>query len=198
MKQLKKSGIVLAALMILLIPAASYAIVDFSAYGGYSFAGDIDDGNNKGDIDGWQYGFYGHLNTGIPMLFTVGLGGFYQIAPHKYDTGNSDWGEIDVTKNTYGLDAYVQLDLPFLPVYPYVRAGLAIKEKIEIDSDFGSQTYSENFKSSYYGVGASYSVFDAIVWDLQLFVEYLYYTSKQEKDIKITGNSINAGLKISL
>ena len=76
------------------------------------------------DVNGWQYGAYGHLNTGIPMVLTVGLGGFYLIAPMN---------DIDATKKSVGLDAYARIDLPVLPVNPYARYGIAIKETVEFD-----------------------------------------------------------------
>ncbi|MBN2038532.1 MAG: outer membrane beta-barrel protein [Spirochaetes bacterium] len=185
------SKIIVILMFFIFVPASSYAIVDFSIYGGYSFAGELEDDSETSDMNGWQYGFYGHVNSGIPMLFTVGLGVFYQISPLTVD---SSAGEVDATKTSYGLDGYAQVDLPFLPVFPYIRLGIAAKEEVEVEST----TFSENFKSYYYGIGVSYTLVDVVVWDLQLFAEYLRTASKQEEDIEVKGNAVNMGLKIAL
>jgi len=179
----KKFGKFFIVLIIMIfIPASSYAIVDASVYGGRTFGNKVESAGDKTDANGWQYGLYGHVTTGIPMLCTVGLGGFYLIAPLK--------GDVDAKKKTFGIDAYAQLDLAVLPVYPYVRYGIAINEKVEV----GSTSVSENFKSHYIGVGLSRDIFSAAVIKIRLFAEYLYTTSKQEKDVKIKGNAINVGV----
>jgi len=196
MNFLKQSGKMIAILTILLsIPAASYAIVDASVFGGYSFLGEYKDSGSSYDTKGYQYGAYAHLNTGIPALFTVGLGGFYTIAPMTVETS---YGDKDATKKTVGIDAYAQIDLPILPVFPYLRYGHAINEKLEVKNSGSTTTYNENFKSYYYGIGICKTLINAVKLDLQLFVEYLRTSSKQENDVKTTGNVINVGLKASL
>ncbi|MBN2401704.1 MAG: outer membrane beta-barrel protein [Spirochaetes bacterium] len=172
--------------ILLFIPASSYAIVDASVYGGRTFAGKVESGGSSSDVDGWQYGAYAHVNTGIPMVFTVGLGGFYLIAPLK--------GDVDAEKKTVGIDAYAQIDLPVLPVNPYARYGIAFKEDVEVEST----SISENFKSHYFGFGISRIIFSAVKLKLSLFVEYLYTTSKQEKDVKIKGNAVNIGVTAAI
>lgn len=196
MKFFKKSSKALVILTILLsIPAVSYAIVDASVFGGYSFAGKYEASGSSSDTKGYQYGAYAHLNTGIPALFTVGLGGFYLIAPMTLETTS---GDIDATKKTVGIDVYAQIDLPVLPIFPYVRYGHAINEKLEVKNSGGTTTYSKNFNSNYYGIGICKTLINAVKLDLQLFVEYLRTSSKQEKDVKTTGNVINVGIKASL
>lgn len=193
---LKKLSIVIFIISVLiLIPDYSYAIADLSAFGGYSFGGKLKSAGTSDNLDGWQYGLYGHLNTGIPMLFTVGLGGFYQIAPLSLKTSS---GTVDATKTAVGIDAYGQLDLPIIPVKPYLRYGLAVNEKYEVKYSGGSTNYSKNFNSNYYGIGLCYPIFSLVKFDLQLFAEYLYTTSKQENGVKINGNTINIGIKASI
>lgn len=203
-KTMSKIGLMLIA--VLLIPAVSFAIIDASVYGGYSFNGKLETATSTTDADvkGKQYGVRAHINTGIPMVFTVGGGLFYQLAPLKYDVESTS---DDLTKKTYGFDAYAQLDLPFLPVYPYVRGGIAIQDKLEIGYQVNvgaggvekeTKTYDEYFKSSYYGVGLAYSIYDLVVLDLQIFCEYLFTTSKQEDDVKLKGHAVNLGLQVVL
>jgi hypothetical protein len=185
----------LVLLLLLIIPAASYAIADVSVYGGYSFAGEMKGDVGNADVYGWQVGFYGHMNAGIPMIFTLGIGVFYQITPL---TLTYDSTEADATMSAAGVDSYFQVDLPFLPVLPYARAGLAIREDLEIKYTGNTISKDEYFKSYYYGFGLSYTLLDVVVWDLQLFAEYLRTTSKQEDDIELRGHAVNLGLKLSL
>jgi hypothetical protein len=188
---LKISRLFLILIAIILIPASSYAIVDFSAFGGYSFGNKIESSDDDQNVKGWQYGLYGHVNTGIPMVATVGIGGFYLIAPLKGD-------DADATKKSVGVDAYAQLDLPFLPVFPYARYGIAINEKIEVKYTGGKTDLSENFKSHYFGFGLSRNLISAAVIKLQVFAEYLFTTSKQENGVNMKGNAINFGIKAIL
>jgi hypothetical protein len=176
--------IVILLTVLVLIPASSYALVDAAVFGGYSFNNKIDGAGTDESVKGWQYGLYGHFNTGIPMLVTVGIGGFYLIAPLK--------GDINATKKAAGIDVYGQIDLPFLPVFPYARYGIAINEKIEIEN---GPTLSKNFKSHYFGLGVSRTLFTATLLKLQIFAEFLFTTSKQENSVNVKGNAINVGIK---
>ncbi|MFH0974436.1 MAG: hypothetical protein V1874_01490 [Spirochaetota bacterium] len=187
-KKFWKSFAILAIL--LFIPASGYAIIDASVFGGRSFGGEIESSGSKTDIDGWQYGCYGHVNTGIPFILTAGAGGFYLIAPLK--------GDVDAKKKTAGLDVYAQIDLPILPVFPYARYGIALNEKVEVKTSGGSSNISENFKSHYFGFGLSRTLFSLVKLKVMIFAEYLYTTSKQENDVKIKGNAVNVGVTASL
>ncbi len=182
-------------LAIVLIPATGFALVDASLYGGYAFGGEIDSDSYSADVDGMHYGARAHVNLGIPMVLTGGLGLFYKNAPMEYD-GDGQTG--DITQETYGIDAYVQLDLAILPIYPFVRYGLAIKDEVEME--IGSQTETKDalFKSSYYGIGLAYPLLDAVVMDLQLLAEYLYTTSKQDDGVELKGNAVNLGIRLSI
>jgi hypothetical protein len=171
-----------------IFPVSAFAIADFGAFGGYSFSNKIEETGGDTNVKGWQYGLYGHVNTGIPMVATLGIGGFYLIAPLKGD-------DVDATKKSVGVDAYAQLDLPFLPVFPYARYGIAINEKFEVKAGGATTNLSENFKSHYFGFGLSRNLLNAGLLKFQIFAEYLFTTSKQEKDVTIKGNAINVGIK---
>jgi hypothetical protein len=139
-------------------------------------------------MKGWEYGAFGHLNTGIPMLFTVGLGGFYQVTKSTYEPGAV---EYDVTRTMYGIDAICILELPLLPVNPFLRGGLAINEELEIgDAD----PIEEKFKSYYVALGVGYSIFPMT----KVFAEYVFNYSKQEDSSKINSNAIHVGLMINI
>lgn len=190
-----KSVLLLFILALVMVPAASYALIDASVYGGYAFASMESEAATK-DITGWEYGCRGHINTGIPMLLTIGVGGFYQVMPLETEIAGET---VDVTKTTYGIDVYAQLDLPILPVNPFVRYGIAIKDELEVElANSRSENLSDNWKSSYVGGGLAYPLFDLVVIDLKIFAEYLYTTTKQENDIKINGHVVNAGLQLSI
>jgi hypothetical protein len=195
MKLFKRLGFVCLIAVILAMPVASYAIVDASIYGGYSFSGEMSGSGVTDDTKGWLYGFNGHVNTGIPYIFTIGLGGFYQMSPLDVKTSA---GTVNSNRTTYGIDVYGQLDLPFIPVNPYVRYGLGINDKIKVDNSGGSNTYSKYFNSSYYGIGLGYSLFDAVLVDVKIFAEYRYTMSKLDSGIKLKGNEIDFGLQVSI
>jgi hypothetical protein len=187
MKSLKIVVVMLAVL--LMVPVSSYALVDFGAYGGYSYS-NLDTGAKQDNMQGWEYGAFGHLNTGLPMLFTIGLGGFYQVTNSTLEVGNED---VDITRTMYGLDAIFILELPLLPVNPFARAGIAINEELEV-GDNDPNPSEEKFKSYYVAVGIGYSVFPMT----KLFIEYVYNTSKQEDDRKIHSNAVHIGAMINI
>ncbi|MGQ9842181.1 MAG: outer membrane beta-barrel protein [Spirochaetota bacterium] len=180
------------AIAIALLPTASFAIVDVGGYGGYTFAGKIDNPTiDNADTNGWQYGFIGHLNGSvIPMILSMGLGGFYQKSPLSYTVAGKDF---DITKTMYGVDAMAMLELPIL-IHPYVRVGLSINEKVEIKTPLGTWSDEKKFNSYYFGLGAAFTVFPFV----QVFGEYLYNYSKLEDDGKLQSNSINVGARLNI
>ncbi|MCX8123032.1 MAG: porin family protein [Spirochaetes bacterium] len=184
--------LVCLAIALLLLPTASYAIVDFGMYGGYTFAGKIDNPTiSNADTNGWQYGFIGHLNGSvIPMVLSMGIGGFYQKSPLQYTVAGKDF---DLTKTMYGIDAIVMLELPIL-IHPYARAGIAINEKVELKTPLGTLSDEKKFNSYYFGLGAAFTVFPFV----QIFGEYLYNYSKLEDDGTLKSNSINVGARLNI
>lgn len=187
MKSLKLAALVLAALV--LVPASSYAIVDVGVYGGYSLASLETEAATK-DMNGWEYGFFGHITMGIPLLFSVGFGGFYQRADATIDFNGTD---IDATRVSYGLDVMGTIELPVIPVNPFARAGIAINESYELDIP-GAEKNEKKFGSYYFAIGVGYSFIPMT----RLFVEYVYNYSKQENDTKILSNAIHVGAMLSI
>lgn len=188
MKSIAKIFVVLVILVF--APASSFALVDFGIYGGYAL-GTYEAGPASEDMNGSQYGFVGHFNGGVPLLITVGVGLFWQKASH---TINFDFGDVDVDKESYGFDAYAQLDLPIL-IHPYIRGGIAIKE--ELDAKGAAIKVDDKFNSLHYGIGVALTVFPMI----QLFAEYMRYESTVEDGVfeaDLSGNAFHVGAKISI
>jgi opacity protein-like surface antigen len=187
MKSLKLAALVLAVLV--LLPVSSYAIVDAGVYGGYSLAA-LDTEAYTKDMNGWEYGFFGHITMGIPLLFSVGLGGFYQRADATVDFNGTD---VDATRISYGIDVMGTIDLPVIPVNPFVRAGIAINESYELDA-VGAEQQDKKFGSYYFAIGVGYSFIPMT----KLFAEYVYNYSKQENDTTIQSNGFHIGAMLSI
>lgn len=187
MKSLKLFAI--TCFVFLAIPASSFAFFDAALYGGYSF-GSLDAAQYNEDLKGWEYGGFAHINLGIPMLFSVGIGGFYHVSTATMDYSGTD---TDVSRSSYGLDVMGTIELPMLPVNPFIRAGVAINESLEIDMQ-NIPTKEKKFGSYYFAIGAGYSVVPMV----RLFAEYVYNYSKQEDDEKVLSNALHLGIMLSI
>lgn len=195
MKLIAKIVVLLA--VIAFVPTSSYAIVDAEVYGGAFWGGEYYSGATAQDINvGPEYGFRGHLNFGIPLLFKVGAGFFYNKAPLKFENEAQN-AKYELTKTDLGIDMYAMLELPII-IHPYVRFGLSVTQDVEVEKKIGTTTttekYSEHFKSSYYGFGLAFTVFPYI----RLYGEYMYTISKQEDDREISGNAVHVGAMLSI
>ena len=188
---MKKTRIIVALLAVLMfIPVSSYAIVDFGVYGGYSFA-NLDDEASQVDMNGWEWGMLGHINTGLPMLFSVGLGAFYQRTNSEFDLGGTTY---DAERIMWGVDIMATLELPIF-IHPYLRMGIAVNEEFEVDSPQGRIRKDDKwFNSHYYGLGAQFTVFPMV----RLFGEYVFNYSNQEDNTVIKSNAIHVGAMLSI
>ncbi len=182
-------GLAMLAL-VMSVPVSSYAIVDAAVYGGYSYA-NLDTDAYQENMNGWEYGFWGHLNFGLPMLFSVGVGPFYQKTATKYDVGGTDY---DADRVMWGIDVMASLELPIF-IHPYIRMGIAIKEELQLDQSGGTLIKDEKyFNSHYYGIGAAFSVFPMV----RLFGEYVFNYSNQEDNTVIKSNAVHVGAMLSI
>ncbi len=189
MKILRNIFITLAVMC--LIPASSYAIVDIGVYGGYAFAGKLETQNFSETTNGWEYGVLGHINHSFLGVLELGIGGYAQWAPMKYSVGGKDY---DIHKSTYGIDGIALLNLPVLPVMPFVRGGIGVYDKIKVDLPVGTATDSKYFNNYYGGGGIAVSIFPL----LQVFGEYLYTYSKQENNTTLKGNAVHLGARLDI
>jgi hypothetical protein len=173
----------LAALCLAGAPA--FAFVDGELYGGYNFSGKITSDSSSYDLKGANYGARFHF-TSSGMLFSTGAGLFYQKSPLKLDTAA---GKIDTKKTDIGPDAFARIEI--IPVLkPYVRAGLSVYQKVDID---GSSAEKKYFKSYYYGAGLGLAAPTPLL-NLMIFGEYL--NSRRFSGDKLTLHTINGGVSI--
>jgi hypothetical protein len=181
---MKSIKLLLAALVVLMmLPVSGFALVDVGVYGGYSMA-TMENGSSS-DVNGYEYGVFGHYNTGLPMLFSIGIGGFYQISNLTIDEG-----DLDATRKAYGFDLMATLELPII-IHPFIRGGIAISESFDIEGD----SNSESFESYYVGIGAGITIFPMI----RIFAEYIYSTSELEGgDYTLGGNAFHVGAMLSI
>jgi len=172
--------------LVAIIPATSYALVDIGAYGGYSFAGKLETTGEDVEPSGWEYGFIAHYNkTILPMILSFGFGAYYQKSALNYDLLNKDY---DFDKQSAGIDAYLQLELPII-IHPYGRVSATAWEKTGGDAD----SNTEYFKSYSAGAGIAMTIFPL----LQLYGEYLYNFGEVDGK-KTTGNSAHLGLRLNI
>ena len=193
MKLTKKIKITLlsAACIIFLMPAASFALVDVNLYGSFPFAGDWG-GDDKKLTNDFGYGASAHLNTDFLIFLHVGIGGFYQFSPLTYKA--SGFPDLSVDSSVAGIDVYAQLDIPFIPVAPYVRLNEAIWHKIEGNGS------SDTDKFNRHGVG--FGVLFTIIpipelFKLQIFGEYMYNWG-EIMESKFKDHQINIGLRADI
>lgn len=160
MKRLTLALTLMGAL--LLIPSTSFALVDANLMGGYSFQGKVD--GISGTQDGWDLGLTAHINFDLLVFLQFGIGA-------SYDWSNLDWAD---DRNQIGLDLYGQINIPFLPISPYVRFNTAVWDKVS-----GAIDSTEYFKSYKFGGGILFTVLPIPkVFKLQLFGEYMYNFAK--------------------
>ncbi|PKL39828.1 MAG: hypothetical protein CVV44_06295 [Spirochaetae bacterium HGW-Spirochaetae-1] len=177
---------IIAAGFLLLIPTASFAIVDVGAYGGYAFGTEIE-GTNV-DPAGFEYGLDAHLNVTYLVILKLGVGAFYQGSVLKYGSSS------DYDKKIIGLDIYNQVDIPLFPIDPYVKFNTAIWEKVDTSSSYNS---TEFFKAYSIGGGLLFTILPLPVMKVQLFGEYLYSIAKQDGQ-KATGHAVHLGLRLDI
>lgn len=198
-----KTALLSLAIIALMIPSTTYAIVDASVYGGLSFSGNLDfpSTSNFSTLTGFkledyatqgkQAGAIAHLNASvIPMILSIGIGGFYQRNIMTYTVMHVD---STLTKDSYGLDVIIMSEAPIF-IHPYIRGGIAIKEKADYKTPTETISSSKNFNSYYGAIGGAFTIFPFI----QLFGEYQYNYSKLETGGTFKTNSINAGVRVNI
>jgi hypothetical protein len=181
---MKKVKLVLVAFAFLIIaPTASFALIDASVFGGYTFPS-----GSYFNTKGFQKGFDAHLNTDFLVIFKLGVGGFYRNSDIKI-TGNQKF-----SKRQVGIDAYGALSIPLMPVDPYLKFRSAVWDKVG-----GSyQGSAEHFKAYSWGIGALLTVLPVPgIISVGLYGEYLFDTSKNSGK-KANGHTLNLGIRADL
>jgi len=185
--------ILIIFLFLIFINQTSYALVDLGVYGGYSFSGEIDtEGTGEQpDPTGFEYGVIGHYNSSLLAFFNYGVGAYYQYSDLSYEgTSNNQDVDTDYNKNIIGLDAYLELSLPLMPLHPYVKIASAIWEETGGDLE---RVENEWFNTYSTGFGVAFTFFPMY----QVFGEYQYSYSKMDGDKNI-GNAVHLGLRVNI
>jgi hypothetical protein len=191
--------------LMLLVPAASFAIFDAGVYGGYNFSKDA---IKPGTYD-YSIGAIAHGNFTIKVV-TIGIGAFYQ---RNIDKHIDSWGEVFSkhhmrTKDSVGVDAFIQGNIPKFPLHPYGRFSSSIWDEVAgyrmAWNGFTRRTVHDFFKTYWFGGGISIPIIPFAGSDdgfssagLNIFVEYLYHYSIVAGD-NPSRHALQAGVKIML
>lgn len=200
MEAFMKRLIIAVIFFSILIPSSAFALVNVEAYGGYSFGGEISDVDAE-SVKGLGGGFRGHYYDEIAII-GWGAGLYAQFSPLEYD---ATIGGQDVTvaydKTTYGVDGFITLNVPLIPLHPYLRAGMSIYDNAVDEYTLNGSKYSTNeteyFNMYYGGIGFSMTVLPLPVISVQVFAEYLYEYSKSG-DQTLKNHRINVGTAIRI
>jgi hypothetical protein len=175
-----------------LAPATGFALLDGNVYGGLPFSGEWGDSDQKLlSTENYAFGASAHLNYDFLELLQLGLGGFYQLSAITYKDSPDDF---TVDRNTLGVEAYVQFEIPLLPISPYIKANSAAWNKLKSDN----YSHTDNFKK--HGVGAGF-VFTILpvpeLLRLQIFAEYMFNFGKEDGETVRQHNAF-LGLRLDL
>ena len=180
---MKKIKLMIAAFsLILFVPSTSFALLEVGAYGGYTSMDKIE----NVDMSGFHYGVITHMTFSLPLLATIGAGGYYQRGTFS-DSG------YEVTKQTLGLDAFARLEIPVLPLKPYGRISTSAWDRVS--GDIKSDTrYFEDYSL---GGGLAYMI-PFPVLKLMLYTEYLYTVYSIDDGDRSYGHTFNVGVKAGI
>ncbi len=171
--------VVLAAAI--LVPGRAFALLDLGLFGGYSFGNKIEENAATLKPSGGEYGLWAHYTKEV-LILNLGIGGYFQQSFLKD-------GNIDYNRQAAGLDAFLQVDLPVVPIMPYIRVGTPIWDHIT-----GDRESTDYFHSAHIGAGLDFSI---PVIPINIFAEYLFTAGRQGGD-KMTGNAIHAGVELAV
>jgi hypothetical protein len=187
-----KKFIILAILV--LTPLSSFAIVDVEGYAGYNFLGKFSPSDGSGTVSGMNLGARAHFTLDL-ILVNFGVGAFADYRPLSFNDGNT---KVKMDRFSTGPDVFAKLDLPFIPIKPYLRGGMALYDKYQVDVQNTKTTDTYYFKGCYFGAGISYNLISLILVDIQLFGEYLYDISKLDGGQKLNSHRVNFGLTVAI
>ncbi len=188
----KIRSIVLVVSILAFVPASSYALFDIGIYGGYTFAGEIKSdisGQSNPEPTGLSYGAIGHFNTPIFPLLRLGVGLYTENSNLDYSISSQDY---EFTRKTVGLDLYLQLDIPLIPLHPYAKFASGIWE--EVGGDLVAKDETEYFSTYRTGVGAALTFFPM----LQIFAEYQFLYTRNIGDDKAVGHGVALGMRLNI
>ncbi len=183
-----RTCLILAAM--LLVPAASYAVVDIGAYGSYSFKKIDDLYKTTPNPKGFGYGAIAHFNVKFVKVLQFGIGAFYERAYKSFYL----WGinlpgfEKHYFRDTIGADAHLQVNVAFLS--PYARISTAVWDNASGVREIKGTDYFDRYS---FGGGLGFKLF----WKVQLYIEYLY-TVGIDKSKDANAHAAHLGLRLNL
>jgi hypothetical protein len=188
----KIRSIVLVVSILAFVPATSYALFDIGIYGGYTFAGEVQSdisGQQNPEPTGLSYGAIAHFNTPIFPLLRLGIGLYTENSDLEFSIASEDY---EFTRKTVGVDLYLQLDIPLVPLHPYAKFASGIWE--EVGGDLVAKDETEYFNTYRTGLGAALTFFPM----LQIFAEYQFLYTRQVGDDTATGHGVALGLRLNI
>jgi hypothetical protein len=189
--------LVVLSSMMLMVPVASYAIIDIGVYGGYNFGGDV----MKPPIYGNGVGVIVHPSFTIAEVVTLGIGAFYQRSFDKIAVDYIYFTKHKlVTKDSAALDAYIQFNIPKFMLHPYGRVSTSVWDQVKgyRFKNLDSLTANEFFQTYSFGGGIAIPLASIPVLDkFYIYFEYLYNISKVAGD-KPKSHTAQAGLKFMI
>ena len=182
---MKKIKLIIASLFLVIMPTASFALIDVAAFGSYTFSS-----GSPINTGGLGYGFDAHLNTTFLTVFKTGFGGYYRTSDVKIDVlGVNE----KFPKQQLGIDLYGALSIPIFPMEPYLKFRAAALEKIG-----GSFNSTEHFKAYSWGFGILFNMFPiSSIMKVGLYGEFLCDVSKNSGK-RGDGHTFNLGVRVDL
>ncbi len=195
MKKLGLSAVM--TVMALFAPVASFAIIDIGVYGGYTLVGNA----VKPEVYNNAVGIIVHPSFTLAEVVTLGIGGYYQ---RSFDKKVVDYILYKrnklVTKDSAGLDGYVQINIPKVNLHPYARFSTSIWDQMKgyRMRNYKNITASEFFKTYSVGGGLAIPFASApVIEKVNLYLEYLYNISKVPGD-KPRSHTLQAGIRVMI
>ncbi len=187
---MKKIFLIAALLCILsFVPSGAFALVDAAAYGGYSFLGNIEIGDEKyNGVKGYQFGVFAHLNVNTD-LFLLGLGFATQGGDFSYEIHGVDQ-EFQI-RTSWGPDVIFMLNVSSTS-RPYARIGFSIVDSLRYDYGAEHKVKNRYFNSGWWALGVGVKVASLVV----IFAEFQRCTTQMNEEHELVRNMVNAGVMV--
>ncbi|MCL1911378.1 MAG: hypothetical protein FWG13_04150 [Leptospirales bacterium] len=182
-----KTKLLLSAFILCLAHASAFAIVDVNLYGGYTIGGKHQGRGVKFGDDNGHWGLLAHINATLLKVFQFGVGPYYQSSTVTYGNPKNHWS---ADKKDIGIDGFAALDIPLIPLSPYLRGGTSAWNRVKYS--YGTETNS--FERYHAGGGVLLTILPLPLFKLQMFTEYIRFWGK-EGGLKSTEHQLNVGLR---
>jgi hypothetical protein len=172
---------------IIFIPVHSFAWIDGSVYGGYTFLGNVEVADaNYDDVTGYDYGAMAHLNLNLSFVL-LGFGLNYQAGSFKYDAGteNADFR----IKSSWGPDFLLIIKISE-KANPFARIGFSIADNLEYDYGIEKKDKTRFLNSGWWALGYAFQPVSYIM----IFAEYQRCGTNLNEDHTLVRNTGHLGI----